>query len=207
MSILSNDEQRDLAKLLFDIEVVQFGEFKLVSGITSPIYLDMKGIISYPKKLKKLIDIYVRLLEPLSYDRIAGVAYGSLPIAGALSLKLEKPWIYARKEKKKYGTGKQIEGSWAPNETLVIVDDLISKGDTKFQSIELFENKGMKVKDLIVLVDRELGGSKVLNSRGYELHSAISITEILNSLLSERLITPDQHLKVLQFMKDANANG
>lgn len=201
----TQNEKESLAKLLFDIGVIQFGEFKLVSGITSPLYINMKGLISHPQALRQFVSFYNRLLEPLKYDRLAGVAYGALPIAGAISLEIDRPWIYARKEIKKYGMGKQIEGEWSPGETVVVIDDLISKGDSKFQSIELFEREGMKVKDVVVLVDRELGGAATLANRGYALHSAITVTEILNCLKGGGQISHEQFDTVMQFMKEATS--
>ena len=92
------DQKRELALDLHDIGALKFGEFTYKSGATGPMYLDLRLFISYPKLMRKVAKLYAELLKGLEYDRLAGVAYAALPIAGAISLEMEKPWIFMRKE-------------------------------------------------------------------------------------------------------------
>src|SRR3954468_189264 len=105
------DQKRELALDLHEIGALKFGEFTFKSGIVSPMYLDLRLFISYPKVLKKVTKLYAEMLADLRYDRLAGGAYAPLPIAGAISLELEQPWIFMRKEglKKEYGLQKALE--------------------------------------------------------------------------------------------------
>jgi orotate phosphoribosyltransferase len=116
---MANTEQkRELAKDLYEMGALKFGDFTFKSGIESPMYLDLRLFISYPRIMKKIAKLYADQLKGLSYDRLAGVAYAALPIAGAVSLELDQPWIFMRKEglKKDYGLGKSLEGEFNKNE-------------------------------------------------------------------------------------------
>src|SRR5271156_781098 len=79
------DQKRELALDLHKIGALKFGEFTFKSGIVSPIYVDLRLFISYPEVLKKVTKLYAEQLKDLKYDRLAGVAYAALPIAGAIS--------------------------------------------------------------------------------------------------------------------------
>src|ERR1700687_3535190 len=125
--MLSQDTKAELAQKLYDIGVVKFGDFTFKSGINSPIYLDHRLLATHPKTLKYVAKIYAKLLKDLEYDRLAGIPYAAMPIAGAVSLLLERSWIYPRKEVKKYGTKSPIEGKYNKGETVVVLDDLITK--------------------------------------------------------------------------------
>ena len=90
--------------------------------------------------------------------------------------------VYARKEVKDYGTKRKLEGSFQPGQTALIIDDLITTGESKFETIEPFQEAGLKVTDIVVLVDREQGGAKILEEKGYRLHSVLGVNELLDIL-------------------------
>jgi uridine monophosphate synthetase len=184
--------KKQLIVRLHDIGCVKFGEFKLKSGLLSPIYIDLRLLVSHPDVLAQVSHVLSSLVRPLTYDRLAGIPYAALPIATAVSLELKKPLIYARKEAKEYGTKKQIEGEYKKGERVVVIDDLITTGQSKFETIEPFEKEGLVVKDVVVLIDREQGGARSLAQKGYALLAAITMSECLTVLLGEKRITPEQ---------------
>ena len=107
-------EQRDAVIVaLHETGVVRFGEFKLHSGRISPIYLDLRLLTSYPAVLRQVAAVYVTILEKIQFDLLAAMPVAGLPIGTAISLQMERPLIYPRQALKAYGTGKQIEGTWA----------------------------------------------------------------------------------------------
>ncbi len=187
---------------LISIGAVKFGEFKLKSGIMSPIYLDLRIIISYPDILKNIATELIALSQKLHFDKIAGIPYTAMPIATAFSLASGHPMIYSRKERKEYGTGQMIEGVWNTGDQVLIIDDLITNGGSKLETFEVFLEAGLKVKDVIVLIDREQGGKEKLEQQGYHLHSAISIFDILGRMKYLKQIDEMQYNKIYDFLQN-----
>ena len=120
----------------------------------SPIYLDLRRLITYPPILRRAASAYVALLKGLHFDRIAGLPYAGLPIATAISLEANWPMIYPRKEAKAYGTKANIEGLFEAGETVVMIDDLITDGGAKIEAADKLKAAGLIVKDIVVLIDR-----------------------------------------------------
>ncbi|MCB0118378.1 MAG: orotate phosphoribosyltransferase [Anaerolineales bacterium] len=169
-----------LADGLLEAGCIKFGEFTLKSGLKSPIYIDLRQIITYPKLLEQVGAAYLPLLNELKFDRIAGLPYAAIPIATAVSLAGDFPMIYPRKEVKTYGTKAEIEGEYHAGETIVVIDDLATTGGSKFEAIEKLTGVGLAVKDVVVLVDRQSGAKESLDQAGYNLHAVLTITQLLD---------------------------
>lgn len=169
-----------LADALLDAGCIKFGEFTLKSGLKSPIYIDLRYIISFPKLLEKIGAAYLPLLKGLNFSRIAGLPYAAIPIATAVSLQGNYPMIYPRKEVKTYGTKAEIEGEYHAGETVVVIDDLATTGGSKFEAIEKLTAVDLKVKDVVVLVDRQSGAKESLEQAGYSMHAVLTITQLLD---------------------------
>ena len=171
--------QKSLADELLTAGCIKFGEFTLKSGLKSPIYIDLRRIITYPKLLEQIGAAYLPLLKDLKFDRIAGLPYAAIPIATAISLAGNYPMIYPRKEVKTYGTKAEIEGEYHTGETIVVIDDLATTGGSKFEAIEKLTGAGLVVKDIVVLVDRQSGAKESLAQAGYSMHAVLTIGQLL----------------------------
>jgi uridine monophosphate synthetase len=198
----ADDQKRELALDLHNIGALKFGEFTFVSGIVSPIYIDLRLFISYPKIRKKVTKLYAAQLEGLQYDRLAGVAYAALPIAGAISLELEKPWIFMRKEglKKGYGLQKSLEGEFKKGETVVMIEDLVTKATSLLEAIPAIEAQGLVIKDAVVLLDYGKGGGKKLADKNYNLHAFMTVRELVDIMFAEGKIDAAKHKQSLDFL-------
>jgi len=169
-----------LADELLSAGCIKFGEFTLKSGLKSPIYIDLRRIITYPKLLEQIGAAYLPLLKNLKFDRIAGLPYAAIPIATAITLDGNYPMIYPRKEVKTYGTKAEIEGDYQAGETIVVIDDLATTGGSKFEAIEKLTGVGLVVKDVVVLVDRQSGAKESLAQAGYSMHAVLTIGQLLD---------------------------
>ena len=198
----TTEQKTDLALSLHEIGALKFGEFTFKSGIVSPMYLDLRLFISYPKVLKKVTKLYAEILADLQYDRLAGVAYAALPIAGAISLELEQPWIFMRKEglKKEYGLQKSLEGEYKERETVVMIEDLCTRATSLMEAIPAIERHGLVVKDAVVLLDYGKGGEKVLADAGYKLHAFMTTRELVDIMHAEGKIDDAKHEQCINFL-------
>jgi len=190
-----------LSTRLFEAGCIQFGTFTLKSGLTSPIYLDLRLLVSHPPLLREVARAMASTARELMFERIAAVPYAGLPIGVALALEMNWPLIYPRREVKEHGTRRAIEGYFQPGETALVVDDLITRGDSKLEAIAPLEAAGLTVRDVLVLIDREQGGAEDLARRGYHLHTILRLNELLDNLRESACITPDQHAQVLRYLE------
>jgi uridine monophosphate synthetase len=174
-----DDRLSNLADGLLDAGCIKFGDFTLKSGLQSPIYIDLRRIITYPKLLADIAQAYLPLLSALRFSRIAGLPYAAIPIATAISLAGNYPMIYPRKKVKTYGTKAEIEGEYHPGETVVVIDDLATTGGSKFEAIEKLTAVGLIVEDVVVLVDRQSGAQESLEQAGFNLHAVLTISQLL----------------------------
>lgn len=185
---------------LHRIGSIKLGEFTLKSGKTSPVYVDLRGLVSHPGALRMAGEALVERLKGLEFDCIAGLPYAGLPLAVSASLTGDLPMIYPRKESKEYGTRKRVEGEYRPGQTVAVLDDVITTGGAKIELIEPLEEAGLTVRDVVVLVDREQGGSEVLAARGYRLHAVFTLREVLDALRRQGAIEPADHERVIEYL-------
>lgn len=175
-----DEKIKNLMKSLRDIGAIKLGKFMLKSGVESPVYVDLRLVVSYPKLLKDISEALFEKMKVLQYDFVCGVPYTALPMATAVSLNHDIPMVMRRKEVKAYGTGKIIEGVFEPNKKCVVIEDVVTSGLSLFETIAPLEEAGLKVQDIIVLVDREQGGRQKIEEKGYRLHSLFTLTELLS---------------------------
>lgn len=192
---------RDLILKLHKINAIKFGEFKLKSGIISPIYIDLRVTISYPEVLKMVAEAMWDKISDLNFDILCGVPYTALPFATVMSAEHNKPMVMRRKEVKDYGTRKAIEGYFEAGQNCLIIEDLITSGSSVFETIEPLEHEGLKITDIVVLVDREQGGKKHIEDKGYNLHSVLTISQVLETLETEGKLDKEMAIKVKEFIK------
>jgi len=190
----------DLAVRLLKAGCVQFGQFTLKSGLQSPIYIDLRLLVSEPSLLRVVAQAMAGKARELTFDRIAAIPYAGIPIAVALALEIDRPLIYTRREVKQHGTRRAIEGAFAAGEVALLVDDLITRGDSKVEAIAPLEAAGLKVHDVLVLIDREQGGREDLAQRGYCLHTVLRLTDIVNDLLASGHISSAQYAEVQNYL-------
>ncbi len=190
-----------LADGLLEAGCIKFGSFVLKSGLQSPIYIDLRQIISYPRLLERIGAAYLPVLRTLRFDRIAAIPYAAIPIASAIALQANYPLLYPRKEAKDYGTRAQIEGIYHPGEIVVVIDDLATTGGSKFEAIDKLKAAGLEVRDVVVLIDRQSGARQALETAGLHLHAVMTITGLLDYYERSGRLSEDKIREVREFLK------
>lgn len=194
-----------LAHQLYQVGVIQFGEFKLKSGQTSSIYINLRKIISYPQLMRDIASAMWNAVSKQSFDLVCGVPYTALPIATCMSLDHDIPMVMRRKEKKDYGTKQLIEGEFQPGQRCLIIEDVITTGGSIEETAADLTAAGLKVEDLVVLIDREQGGRQNLE-KNYRVFSILTISEILDALLNSTLISDTERALIEKFIAERSAS-
>ena len=177
---------------LHDLGCILFGEYVQASGAVFPYYIDLRPIISNPGVFNQILQAYAERLQPLQFDRIAGIPYGSLPTATGLSLLLQRPLVFPRKEVKAHGTQRVVEGNFQAGETVVVVDDILISGKSAVAGARKLESVGLQVRDIVVFLDHEGGVKERVAADGYRAHSVLALSDISNALHRAGRISDDQ---------------
>lgn len=184
---------QDLILQIYDLGCIMFGEYVQASGATFSYYIDLRQIISNPQIFHQVVQTYAEILQKLSFDRIAGIPYGSLPTATGLSMKLHSPMIFPRKEVKAHGTRRVIEGTFQKGEKIVVIDDILISGKSITEGAKKLKLAGLKVEDMVVFIDHEEGVKDKLKKQGYNVYSVLTLSEITETLYQAGRITEEQY--------------
>ncbi len=199
-----NSLKKDLVLELHKIGAVKFGSFQLKSGLTSPFYFDLRLIISFPNVVQLISQLLIQTLKDLKFDSITGIPYTALPIAAVVSQKLNVPLIYQRKEPKAYGTANSIEGVYKEGQTCLVIDDVMTTGESKIELADAFKEAGLLVKDFVIIIDRSFNGNNFLKEKGYKLHALLDVNEMIEILLAESKISLEQKNTVEAFINNGS---
>ena len=118
----------------------------------------------------------------------------------AASLAGKLPLIYPRREEKGHGTRRRIEGLFTPGERVVLIDDIVTDGASKFEAIQPLEEAGLVVKDLVILIDREQGGGELLRAKGYTLHAILTISQCFDEWERSGLVDAERLRRSREFL-------
>jgi len=188
---------------LYEIGSVKFGQFVLSSGLVTPVYFDLRLLVSYPKLLNQASILMKECLEKnnVNYDIICGVPYGALGLATALSIQTDKPAVFKRHEVKGYGLGKMVEGVYQPGTDCLLVEDVVVYGSGTIECVKSLKKLDINVKDAIVLLDREQGGLENIAGHGTRLHSVIKASELLDHLYQKGKISEQTKEETVKFLQ------
>lgn len=199
------NEKTELSQILNRIGAIKFGTFKLTSGRTSPYYIDLRLVPSYPEAFKRVCDLYIRLIEKEvgaeGFDRIAGIPTAGMPFASMVAYNLKKPFLYIRPKVKLHGRERRIEGIIMPGNRVLLVDDLITTGVSLRKAAEAIRAEGGLVTDALVLLDREEGGKQRLKKDNINLHYLLTASETANKLYELGTIEEEQLKTILKQTK------
>ena len=177
-------EKARLLEIIKAKSLLTGGPFKLASGGTTDYYLDLKPTTFDPEGAALTAEIVYSLLrDDPEVDAIGGLELGCVPIIAAvcaLSWR-DRPvqGFVVRKEKKGHGTDKKIDGNFADNSTVVLIEDVTTRGGSVMEAVRAVRGRGATVKKIITIVDRLEGATENLGKEGIELEPVFTKRDLL----------------------------
>ena len=192
---------KEFALFLHSEDNIQFGEFTLASGRTSPYYIDLRQLLAHSAQYKKMVDALAAAIasNPAIQDNcsLVSVPTGGLVVAASLAYATGSPLAYVRKEAKAYGTGKRVEGGAGVGSELVMIEDVVSTGGSIIDALGPLREEGLAVRNAYAVIDRMRGTTAKLAEEGVALHSLVTIVDIVRCLFEEGRISGATVTKVL----------
>ncbi|MCD4740540.1 orotate phosphoribosyltransferase [archaeon] len=200
-----NEKKKKLAKTLYDMKAIKFGEFTLVSGKTSPYYIDLRVVPSYPEAYDYITDLYVdkikEELTPNGNEVLVGVPTAGVPLASLIAYKMKTPMAYIRKKAKDHGTSKRVEGIIKPDQKIIVIEDLITSGKSIIGTVNDLREAGFESKEVVLLVDRLQGGPEKMKQEGVTVRPIMTVLEVVNALEEDGIIPAEQAKTIRDYVE------
>ena len=186
---------KEFAIFLHQNDIIKFGDFTLASGKKSSYYIDLRLVASFPHIFRKMIKNLQKLVSEKTgldnFDSLVSVPTGGLIIGSALAIETVKPLIYVRDKPKDYGTTKSIEGKISSGMKVVLIDDVITTGNSVTNAIKQLKDAGLSISDVYVIINRLEGASNALKLEEVNLYQLTDVLEITKILFQEKLVSKE----------------
>ena len=195
-----------VAGALFRSGCIKFGTFTIKSGAKSPYYIDMARLLAAPKELCTIVDAAAEkiggIMKADRVDKVSSIELKGALIVPSIACKLNLPCVIVRKEAKAYGVTGRIAGAdVVRGDNILFFDDVVSEGLSKIEGIKPLQELGATVKHLLVVVNREQGGTENLAKLGYQVHALAKVSEVVDSLCRSGSISKAQADAVFAYIK------
>jgi orotate phosphoribosyltransferase len=182
--LLANARHPELARFLLEKSVTR-GDFTLASGKRSSYYVDVRLSSLSGEGAALIADAIVNEINGLDVEAVGGMDMGATPIVSAVVMRLHQlgqspiDGFVVRKEVKKHGTMKNIEGNLpAKPSRLAIIDDVVTSGESIVKAVDAVRQKGHEVVMAISVLDRNAGGGDRLRAMGLRYQPLVTIAEL-----------------------------
>jgi len=186
--------------------------FKLASGRLSPVYVDCRRLISFPKLREQITNQFAQITQKQiglkNIDVIAGGETAGIPFAAFLAQRLKKPMIYVRKEPKGHGKASQIEGVLTDKQRVLLVEDLVTDGGSKLVFKKGIEEAGGILTHCLCVFEYRCDrvnlkeAREKLGQHGVTLHSLATWDDLLDIALAKKYFTQEECDQILDFLED-----
>jgi orotate phosphoribosyltransferase len=201
----------ETARLLLGIGAVHFrpeSPFRLTSGWMSPVYVDCRKVISFPRERGRIIELAVAAIEREigrhALDAIAGGETAGIPYGAWIADRLELPMLYVRKQPKGVGRMAQIEGDLAAGWRTLLVEDLATDGMSKLRFARALREAGAVVEHSFVVFHYGVfaDGAAALEAAGVRLHALATWRDVLAAAEADGLFKAAVIAEVRSFLAD-----
>ena len=186
---------KEFAIFLHQNDIIKFGDFTLASGKKSSYYIDLRLVASFPHIFRKMTKNLQKLVSEKTgldnFDSLVSVPTGGLVIGSALAIETVKPLIYVRDKPKDYGTTKSIEGKISSDMKVVLIDDVITTGNSVINGIKQLKDAGLSISDVYVIINRLEGANNTLELEEVNLYQLTDVLEITKILFQEKLVSKE----------------
>jgi orotate phosphoribosyltransferase len=186
---------KEFAIFLHQNDIIKFGDFTLASGKKSSYYIDLRLVASFPHIFRKMTKNLQKLVSEKTgldnFDSLVSVPTGGLVIGSALAIETVKSLIYVRNKPKDYGTTKSIEGKIYSGMKVVLIDDVITTGNSVINAIKQLKDARLSISDVYVIIDRLEGASNALKLEEINLYHLTDVLEITTILFQEKLVSKE----------------
>jgi len=196
--IFNKDTAEKTAELLLQINAIKLNPenpFTWASGWKSPIYCDNRLILSFPSIRNYVRDEFAKNIEKQfgKPDVIAGVATGAIGVGILVAESLGLPFVYVRPEPKKHGRQNQVEGFLQKGQNVVVVEDLISTGNSSLMAVEALRNEGANIKGMAAIFTYGFGvATENFKNANIDLFTLSNYENLLDLAVQKQYITEDQ---------------
>ena len=197
------------ARILLETKAVLFSPdkpFTFTSGRVSPVYIDCRKLISFPRARRRLMDLGAALIERAvgyeTMDAVAGGETAGIPFAAWLAERLALPMLYVRKQPKGFGRNAQIEGEMAEGARILLVEDLASEGTSKLNFVRAIRAAGGRCGDAFVIFDYGIfpQSRRSLAAEEVRLHALATWWDVLALAEGLGYFTPAQFGAIKAFL-------
>ncbi|KAM7541520.1 hypothetical protein Aperf_G00000025739 [Anoplocephala perfoliata] len=207
---LTDKKRRELAHRLFRLGALNFNGVRLKTGELTPVYFDIRLSMSDPVLLQELAKHMYEMIRHVTaheFDLVTGVPAAAVALATSLSIQNELPMILTRKAAKDYGTKKLIEGIWSPGQEVLVVEDVVTYGDSIAETTGVLRSSGLVVNHAVVVVERQQGATQnLLRNHKVQLHALLTFDDILNVLHADGLVSTERVCIARNFIAGAQFN-
>ncbi len=206
--IFNKDTAEKTAELLLQINAIKLNPstpFLWASGWNSPIYCDNRLTLSFPAIRNYIRDEFVHQIEEIygKPDVIAGVATGAIGIGILVAEVLGLPFVYVRPEQKKHGRQNQVEGFLQKGQNVVVIEDLISTGNSSLLAVEAIREAGANVKGMIAIFSYGFDVAKEnFSNANVELNTLSNYENLLNLAVAKQYITEEEQRTLEEWRKN-----
>ncbi|WP_029006640.1 orotate phosphoribosyltransferase [Azorhizobium doebereinerae] len=202
------------ARMLLEVEAVRFssGEpFIFTSGWASPVYIDCRRLISFPRVRQTLVDFAISTLYREigfeQFDTVAGGETAGIPFAAWIADRLMLPMQYVRKKPKGFGRNAQIEGHLDAGSRVLLVEDLTTDGRSKVNFVQALRNAGATCDHCFVFFYYDIFNESkdILKEAGLQLHHLCTWWDILAAVKTMNRFEAAQVAEIESFLNDPHA--